>query len=163
MFSVGIPDAGLPGAGVSSKCFEGTMSENAGNKCVFILDELLPAGLAANTAAVLALTLGRQVEALIGPDVFDGSGQRHVGITTITLPILRTTAEHLSQIRARAAASAEVLIVDFCDVAQRNKTYQDYIEQLAETPSNQITYLGLALYGGRASIAKLTGSLPLLR
>lgn len=139
------------------------MPENAGNKCVFILDEALPAGLAANTAAVLALTLGRMVESLVGPDVCDASGERHIGITTMTLPMLRADAQTLQTIRARAADSADILIVDFCDVAQRTKTYEDYTRQLAETPSDQLKYLGLALYGRRDSIAKLTGSLPLLR
>lgn len=139
------------------------MQENLGNKCVFVLDEALPAGLAANTAAVLALTLGSKVESLLGPDVFDGSGQRHVGITTVTLPMLRADAETIQRIRDRAVETEEVLIIDFNDVAQRNKTYQDYIQQLGETPTSQLRYLGLALYGRRAIIAKLTGSLPLLR
>ncbi|HEY7123723.1 MAG TPA: DUF2000 domain-containing protein [Ktedonobacterales bacterium] len=139
------------------------MQENQGNKCVFVLDEALPPGLAANTAAVLALTLGSKVESLLGPDVFDGSGQRHVGITTVTLPMLRADVETIQRIRDRAVETEGVLVVDFNDVAQRNKTYQDYIQQLGETPASQLRYLGLALYGLRASITKLTGSLPLLR
>ena len=139
------------------------MQENLVSKCVFVLDEALPAGLAANTAAVLALTLGSKVASLLGPDVLDGSGQRHVGITTVTLPMLRANTETIQHIRERAVKNGEVLVVDFNDVAQRNKTYQDYIQKLGETPTSQLRYLGLALYGRRAIILKLTGSLPLLR
>jgi hypothetical protein len=67
-------------------------------KCVLVLDEQLPVGLAANTAAVLALTLGSRVEALLGPDVRDGSKSVHIGITTLPIPILKADGEKLKRL-----------------------------------------------------------------
>lgn len=97
-------------------------------KCVMVIDEQLPAGLAVNTAAVLALTLGSRMEALIGPDVVDGSERVHVGITTLPIPILKADGEMLRRLWAQATASGEVFVVDFTDVAQTSHAYGDYIE-----------------------------------
>lgn len=64
-------------------------------KCVMVIDADLPAGLIANTAAVLALTLGKEIEGIIGPTVKDGSGHPHEGITTIPIPILKGNSQKL--------------------------------------------------------------------
>ena len=53
-------------------------------------------------------------------------------------------------------------MVDFSDVAQRTKDYNDYAAQLKTTKSGDIKYLGIALYGDKQTINSLTGSLPLL-
>ncbi len=132
-------------------------------KCVMVIDEQLPIGLAVNTAAVLALTLGSRMEALIGPDVVDGSERVHVGITTLPIPILKSDGETLKRLWAQATASGEVFVVDFTDVAQMSHAYGDYTRRMGATLSKQLHYLGLALYGKREIVNKLTGSLPLLR
>ena len=41
-------------------------------KCVMVLDETLPLGLLWNTAAILGVTLGRQVPELVGQGVISG-------------------------------------------------------------------------------------------
>ena len=56
-----------------------------------------------------------------------------------------------------------VIVVDFSDVAQRTKDYEDYAGQLKATKSNDLRYLGIALYGDKQAINSLTGSLSLLR
>ena len=70
-------------------------------KCVLVLDETLPLGLAANTAAILGLTLGRRRPDLVGDDVTDGSGELHPGIVTLPVPVLRGDRALLSQLRER--------------------------------------------------------------
>lgn len=132
-------------------------------KCVMVLDEQLPIGLAVNTAAVLALTLGSRMEALIGPDVMDGSERVHVGITTLPIPILKADVEALKRLWARANESETVFVVDFTDAAQTSHTYEIYTRRIGEARADQLRYLGLALYGKKETINKLTGNLPLLR
>ena len=39
-----------------------------------VLDENLPLGLLANTAAILGITLGKHMPEAVGADVLDGSG-----------------------------------------------------------------------------------------
>src|SRR5690606_5417309 len=133
-------------------------------KAVIVVDEQIPAGLAANTAAVLSLTLGRRLGELIGPDLKDGSGQVHAGITTVPIPILVADQDTLRQIRDRAAqGDTGLFLVDFTDCAQRTTTYEDYSRLLESTLASDLNYLGLALHGPRKQVQRLTGSLRLLR
>ncbi|MBP9691583.1 DUF2000 domain-containing protein [Candidatus Woesebacteria bacterium] len=120
-------------------------------------------GLLANASAVLALTLGKKVDGILGHDIRDGSGENHKGITNTVLPILKTEKANLTIIRKKAQSIEGVLVVDFCDVAQRTKTYEDYASQLETTQSEDLMYLGIALYGDRQAIKSLTGNLALLR
>ena len=48
-------------------------------KCVMVIDEQLPLGIIANTAAVM----------VVGEDVRDESGHTHLGIIEFPVPILR--------------------------------------------------------------------------
>lgn len=134
-------------------------------KVAIVVDEELPPGLAANTAAVLTLTLGRRIDGLLGRDLKDADGSTHTGITTVPIPILTASAETVKQIRNTAASddNSELLVVDFTDRAQRTKTYDDYARLLEAAGDDDLGYLGVALYGPRKPVQRLTGSLPLLR
>ncbi len=134
-------------------------------KCVMVIDVNLPTGLIANTAAVLALTLGKEIEEIIGPAVEDGSGRFHVGITTTPVPILKGDALTIKELRNRLYAEefSDLLVVDFSNAAQITKNYEEYTEKIATFSENDLEYLGLALYGDKKKVNKLTGSMGLLR
>jgi len=132
-------------------------------KCVIVLDQDLPVWLLANSSAVLALTLGKTVDGILGHDIQDGSGETHRGITNTVLPILKTEKTNLTTIRERANSLDGVIVVDFSDVAQRTKIYEGLAAQLQATKSEDLRYLGIALYGDKQAINSLTGSLALLR
>lgn len=131
-------------------------------KVAIIVDAEMPAGLAANTAAVLALTLGRRVESIIGPDLKDADGSTHLGITTVPLPILTAHADEVKALRQRALADG-LLVIDFTDCAQRTRTYDDYAQLLEEASEETLHYVGIAVHGPRKAVQRLTGNLPLLR
>jgi hypothetical protein len=137
--------------------------EDYAAKCVMVIDEALPLGLVANTATVLAITLGHRIASLVGPDVVDGSAHVHAGITTLPIPILKAQGAVIKAIRQQAVGAKNLLVVDFSHIARRAKTYQDYTQQMAAQTSPSIEYLGVALYGEKKAINKLTGNLPLLR
>lgn len=132
-------------------------------KCVIIINEELPLGLIANTAAVLSLTIGRTVESIIGPDIYDASGGKHVGITNTPIPILKSNAEEIRQLREKAVALNHLLVVDFCDAAQTTKTYEEYTNKIGSFQASELSYLGIAIYGSKKNVNKLTGNMPLLR
>lgn len=134
-------------------------------KCVIIVDAELPTGLIANTAAVLSLTLGKKIDDIIGIDNFDESGVCHIGITTTPIPILKSTTKEIIEVKNKIESIIDnnLLIVDFSNVAQMTKTYEEYTQKLALTKSEDLIYLGLALYGDKKTINKLTGSMGLLR
>ena len=136
---------------------------NQSKKCVMVLDKELPVELAVNTAGVLATTLGRDAEEIVGPEVLDGSGRRHAGITKVPIPILKASEEGIRDIRLRAEETGDLLVVDFTDAAQTAKTYEEYEDKIGALPSERLGYLGIALYGDKKAVNKLTGSLPLLK
>ncbi len=58
-------------------------------KCVMVIDNRLPAGLIANTAAILGISLGRNMPQVVGADVHDQDGGLHPGIIEFPVPILK--------------------------------------------------------------------------
>lgn len=139
------------------------MGNGTEKKCVLVLDTGLPVGLAVNAAVVLAVTLGRRIESIVGPDVADASGGQHFGLVDIPIPVLKADAEVLGDVRSRAVATDGLLVVGFTDVARTSRTYEEYTEKMAASVPGDLEYLGVALYGDKKLVNKLTGSLPLLK
>ena len=134
-------------------------------KCAMIIDAALPVGVIANTAAILGVTLGKQFPELVGPDVLDASNRKHLGIVTIPVPILNGSSDALRDLRAQLlhADFSDVAVVDFSDVAQKINVYADFVQKSLETPESEHHYYGIALFGDKKKINRLTGMLPLLR
>ncbi len=134
-------------------------------KCVMIIDEKLPAGVIANTAAILGITLGKRFPEAVGTDVSDKSGNAHLGIIEFPVPILRGSPQLIREVRQRLYTKEfkDVTAVDFSDTAQGCKTYDEFVKKIAETEEENLLYLGIGLFGAKKKINKLTGSLPLLK
>ena len=58
-------------------------------KCVMVIDENLPLGLIANTAAIMGITLGKEMPEVVGRNVMDQDGYLHPGIIEFPVPILK--------------------------------------------------------------------------
>ena len=134
-------------------------------KCVIVVDETLPIGLLTNTAAALALSLGNHVSGLIGPDVADGDGRMHKGITAVPIPILAANQAAIQDLLSKSQGATEsgLTVLGFSDVAQSCKHYDEYIEKMKAAKADDIDYLGLCLYGPRKKVSSLCGQMKLLR
>ncbi len=134
-------------------------------KCVMILDESLPAGLSANTAAALGLSLGNHVPGLIGQDLTDGAGVLHKGVTAIPIPILVTDRANLRTLyrTIRQQPVGDMTFIGFDAVAQKCLCYDEYIQALAGKQPDEIDYLGICLLGPKKHVNSLCGQLRLLR
>lgn len=134
-------------------------------KCVMVLDESLPRGLLANTAAIMGVTLGKTLPEAVGADVTDQSGEVHPGIIAFPVPILRGTAEGIRELREklRRPGFQDLTVVDSSDLAQGCGTYDEFTEKMARTPEGTLRYFGVAICGARKKVNQLTGSMPLLR
>lgn len=139
--------------------------ELSANKCVMVIDETLPLGIIANTAGIMGLTLGRHIPETIGPEVTDKSGYAHLGIIQIPVPVLKADREKIKELRQRLYQPeyAELIVVDFSDVAQSCNVYDDYIQKAATVEEDSFQYFGIGIFGKKRLLNKLTGSLPLLR
>lgn len=134
-------------------------------KCVMVIDESLPLGIIANTAAIMGITLGKKLPEVVGADVTDQSGSEHLGIIEFPVPILRGSPESIKQIREKLYLPdfQNLTAVDFSDLAQGCKTYNEFIEKMGRVPESALQYLGIAICGPKKEVNKLTGSMPLLR
>lgn len=134
-------------------------------KCAVVLDAELPIGVAANIAAIMGVSLGKRFPVIVGADVYDAEGGRHAGIVEIPIPVLKATGRDLRDFRTRASSidEDELAVVDFTDVAQGCKEYDEYIAKMGSTKDAEIAYLGLLIVGKKRTVNKLVGSLPLLR
>lgn len=70
-------------------------------KCVMVIDENLPLGIIANTAAIMGITLGKQKPEVVGADVYDRTGNGHLGIIEFPVPILKGNVDVLKTIREK--------------------------------------------------------------
>lgn len=133
-------------------------------KCVMIIDEDLPIGLIANTTAVLGATLGKINNRIIGSDICDLDNNIHPGIVNIPIPILKANSQIIRELLDKTNNYLdEISVIDFCNLAQSCKDYEDYTSKMKFTSEKTLNYSGICLYGNKKRINKLTGNLPLLR
>ncbi|MFR0687904.1 DUF2000 domain-containing protein [Enterobacterales bacterium AE_CKDN230030158-1A_HGKHYDSX7] len=134
------------------------------NKYVIIIDDSLPLGVIANTAAVISASFGRLYPEMIGHDLQDHEGKTHEGITQVALPILKSSAESLKKMREQLREfESELMVVDLISATRTTRSYEEYAAVLLQGPADAIEYQGLGIIGEKKLVTKLTGNLGLLR
>ena len=129
-------------------------------RTVVVIDRSLPKGLAANAAAVLALTLGVHRPTLVGPDFEDAEGRRHLGLFPTGLPVLGADGGELPALR-EAARERGLLVVDMPAPGQRTTDYDEF--RAAVASDEELAYLGILVCGPPKPVRAVTGQLGLLR
>lgn len=121
--------------------------------------------MAANTAAILGITMGMKMPDVVGEDAPDADSRPHAGIIQFPVPILKGDAQRLKALRAKLFEPpfSDLTVVDFSTLAQSCKTYREFTDRMAHSPESDLQYIGLAICGDKKKVSHLTGSLPLLR
>ena len=132
------------------------------SRCAIVVDRALPAGRAANAAAVVAFTLGKRHPDVAGSDLIDGSGCHHPGLIPIGIAVVSATAAELSDLRNRAA-KAGLDVVDFPVQGQETTDYGRFGALVASVPAEALNYVGVGLYGPRKMVGRFVGKFPLLK
>lgn len=134
-------------------------------KCIMILNHELPVGLLANAAAIMGITLGKYIPEAVGETVSDKNGLCHLGVIQYPVPILKGSQANIKALRETLYEEeySELIVVDFFDVAQSCKTYDEYIAKMKLVDESQINYYGIAISGRKKLVNRLTGDMPLLR
>ncbi|NUJ88588.1 DUF2000 domain-containing protein [Plantibacter sp. MCCC 1A11337] len=131
-------------------------------KWVVVVQQDLPAGRAVNAAACVAAAIGAGVQGLLGPDAVDADGSAHPGLPWAGCSVLSAPAAQLGAIRAKAAGSDGVLVVDMPEAGQLTRVYDEYLEVVGDTVSDALNPLAVALVGPRNRVDRIVGRLPLL-
>ncbi|KOV67881.1 DUF2000 domain-containing protein [Streptomyces sp. MMG1121] len=131
-------------------------------KVALVLREDLPTAHAANTSAVLALSLGGRIGDSVGRDGEDASGGVHPGLNTHPIPVLTASAQELHLLLERARTTEGVQFVSLTETARRARDYEDYLTDLKATGAEELEYLGVIVHGPRSSVSRLTRRFSLL-
>lgn len=129
---------------------------------MIVVDIALPAGRAANAAAVIALTLGRRHPHLAGADLVDASGHAHPGLIPIGIAVLAAPAAELRTLRAKALKS-EIDVVDFPSEGQMTTDYAEFGARVRGIATDDLSYAGVGLYGRRKAVGRVVGRFSLLK
>ena len=89
----------------------------------------------------------------------------HLGIIEFPVPILKGNVEVIKSIREKLYEPefSDLTVVDFSDLAQGCKTYDEFIEKMKDVSERSLNYFGVAICGAKKKVNKLTGSMALLR
>ena len=132
-------------------------------KWVIVTDESAPAGLMVNAVACTAASTGAAVSGLIGSPGSDAAGVRHPGLPWAGCSVLTASPAALAGLRAKAAATDGVLVVDMAASAQTNRVYDGYLTELAQTKPEDLAVSAVSIIGPRNRVSKLVQNLSLLR
>lgn len=138
------------------------LSETEQARCAIVVDAELPPGRAANAAAVIALTLGKLYPELAGADLIDASGFPHPGLIPIGITVLAAPAADLPGVRAKAL-KAGINLVDFPSQGQQTNDYGEFGAKVLEVATENLTYVGVGVFGARKAVGKVVGKYALLK
>lgn len=131
-------------------------------KWVIVVNNELPTGRIVNAATCVAAATALAVPGLLGPDGKDADGSPHAGLPWAGCTILAADPETLRTLRAGALAREDIHVADMPLSAQETRVYDEYLTQLTETTTADITYGALSLVGPRNPVDRLVKRLPLL-
>jgi hypothetical protein len=110
----------------------------------------------------VAAATGAFVDGLIARGGPDASGGAHPGLPWAGCSILGGTSAEVAAARARAASSADVLLVDMPAAAQAHRVYDHYLAELAGTDPADLAVCAFSVVGPRHRVDKITRKLALL-
>ena len=131
-------------------------------RCVIVVDAALPPGLAANAAAVVALTVGQRHPGLVGAPLVDASGRSHPGLIPIGIAVLGASQDELAAVRQKALAHTECDVIDFPVQGQQTTNYAAFREAVAGVPAEALRYVAVGFVGERKPLGKVVSKLGLL-
>ncbi|MEV8214718.1 DUF2000 domain-containing protein [Leifsonia sp. NPDC077715] len=140
----------------------GAPTRQARLKWVVVVDESLPAGIAANAAICTAAATATRVPGLLGPDAVDAEDSIHPGLPWAGVSVLRASPEQLGGIRSKAQVAEGVFVADMPAAAQLTRVYDEYLQTVAEAPSGDLPYYAISVVGPRNRVDRIVGRLALL-
>ena len=123
-------------------------------KCVMVINSSLSLGIISNCCAIMGMTIGKETPEIIGENVFDNSGNEHLGIIQFPVPILKADLKDIQSIRKQLYQIEfnDIITVDFSSPAQSCKTYDEFVLKMKECHKDNLSYYGIALCGPKKKV-----------
>lgn len=133
-------------------------------KCVLVIDNELPVGVTANVTAILSMSVGHRVQGLVGKDIIDKDGTLHSGLSQLPIPVLGATSDEISSLRSKIFSREDnhLEVFDFNNFSQKAMTYDEYTSMLENGDKDSIKYMGIAIFGDKHEVNRVTKKLKLL-
>lgn len=131
-------------------------------KWVVVVNDSVAVGRAMNAAICAAGATIAGVAGLLGPDAVDGAGSTHPGLPWAGCTVLVADPATLRTLRAKCDAHEGTFVSDMPLAAQETRVYDEYLEAMKTSQSDQIDYLAVSIVGPKNRIDKLVGRLPLM-
>lgn len=129
-------------------------------RCVIVINENLPAGKAANAAAVIALTVGQRHPILVGSPLIDADQKEYPGLIQMGIPVLAASTLELKTL-AQVCQQQGLDRVIFPVEGQETTHYGEFIASVASQKTEELRLLGIAIIGGKKAVRKLTAAYKL--
>ena len=131
-------------------------------KTVAVLDETMSTGVAFNTLAHLALSIGNNASNIMGKEqLTDASNINHTGLSRCPFIILKASSIRIRELVNKAKEHNVLLVVDFTEQDYTTYTDEELKQEITQTKEENLKYYGLALFGTAEEIDKLTKNLSL--
>ena len=103
---------------------------------------------------------GSAVTGLIGPPGSDATGVRHPGLPWAGCTVLTAGPAALAGLRAKAATTDGVLVVDMPASAQTNRVYDGYLAELAQTKPDDLAVSAVSIIAAwlKSGVSTITAS-----
>jgi hypothetical protein len=137
-------------------------TRSAKYKWVVVVDTSAPAGRMVNAVACVAASTGALVDGLIAHGGPDASGYAHPGLPWAGCTILGGGPAEVAEVRTRAAAYDDILVVDMPAAAQAHRVYDHYLADLSRTDPRDLAVSAFSLIGPRKRVDKIVKRLALL-
>jgi hypothetical protein len=133
-------------------------------RVAIVVDPELPAGLLANTVALIAIGLGAAQPRLGGTVLSDRNGCSISNSSSLPVPVLYALPDLLKDILLKALHTTEAgVVVAFPRFARRIHCFEEYRSVFPEHDLAAEVIEGLGVHGPAQWVRSLTGSLGLLR
>ena len=130
-------------------------------KSAIIIDESLPIGLLANTAACIATGLFRDQPQAYGSEIH-GADHMFIPITKIPILILKKGTRDFHEILRRIHGT-DLHPMIFTKEGQSTADYNEYIKRTEGKSLSALHIIGIGIIGEDTQVTKVAGDIPLLR
>ncbi|WP_418278004.1 DUF2000 domain-containing protein [Isoptericola jiangsuensis] len=126
-----------------------------------VVDRDLATGLAVNAASIATSMIIHAVPELMGPAVKARDAELP-GVILVPLPVLGADSATLEDLWNQCRGDGSVVDpFPFSTLAQSCRTYDEYVQRMADSEIADLRLAALGLHGPHKAVKALCGSLPL--